>query len=76
MEAHVANSIAPLNELPLEWLSNPVFLQKQELKRLIAGQLRRPMPSPFNPMNRTMAQLRSTYGTENSVIGETLADCE
>ncbi|SFU23438.1 hypothetical protein [Paraburkholderia aspalathi] len=74
-EEHVANSIALLNELPLEWLSNPVYLQKQELKRHIARHLRRPMPSPFNPMNQTMAQLWSTYGAENIVLGETLADC-
>jgi hypothetical protein len=75
IDDHVANSIALLDELPLEWLSNPVYLQKQELKRHIARQLRRPIPSLFDPMNRTMAQLWSTYGTENILIGETLADC-
>ncbi|MGF6739584.1 PIN domain nuclease of toxin-antitoxin system [Paraburkholderia atlantica] len=74
IEAHVANSIALLNELPLEWLGNPVYLQKQELKRHIAGQLRRLRPAAFNPFNRTMAQLWSTYGAQNIVIGETLAD--
>jgi hypothetical protein len=71
IEAHVANSIVLLSHLPLEWLSNPVYLQKQELKRHIAGQLRRPIPSAF----RTMAQLWSAYGAENIVIGGTLADC-
>lgn len=33
------------------------------------------LPPPFNPMNRTMAQLWSTYGAENIVIGETPSDC-
>ncbi|REE17749.1 hypothetical protein B0G71_0714 [Paraburkholderia sp. BL27I4N3] len=72
--AHVADSIALLNELPLEWLGNPVYLQKQELKRYVAGLLRRPRPPTFNPFSRTMAQLWSTYGADNIVMGETVAD--
>jgi PIN domain nuclease of toxin-antitoxin system len=60
IEMHVADSIDLLRELSPLWLSNPVYLQKQELERHIAGQLRRRVPSPFNPMNRIMAQLWST----------------
>ncbi|MFM0453411.1 hypothetical protein PQR21_23735 [Paraburkholderia nemoris] len=75
IDAHVADSIDLLGELSPLWLSNPVYLQKQELERHIAGQLRRRVPPPFNPMNRTMAQLWSTYGAENIVIGETPGDC-
>ncbi|MGF6465116.1 hypothetical protein [Paraburkholderia youngii] len=75
IEAHVVNSITLLNELLPQWLSNPIYVQTEELKRYIARRCHRPVTRPLDPLNSTMAQLWSTYGAQNVVIGETVADC-
>ncbi len=75
IEAHVANSIELLAELSPRWLSSPVYLQTEELERYVAGRFHRPGIRPLNPLNTTMAQLWSTYGARNIVIGETVGDC-
>ncbi len=74
-ERHIAASIELLEELSPQWLSNPVYLQTEELSRYITRKLHGPEMRPVRPLNTTMSQLWSTYGARDVVIGETVADC-
>ncbi|VBS33527.1 Uncharacterised protein [Burkholderia pseudomallei] len=74
-ERHVALSIELLEELSPLWLSNSVYLQTEELRRYITHKLRGPALQPLRPLNTTMSQLWSTYGSREVNIGETVSDC-